>query len=43
MRVLVSGASGLIGQALCRSLAERGDEVLRLTRPGGAARPGGIS
>lgn len=32
MRVLVSGASGLIGTALCASLVEDGDEVVRLVR-----------
>lgn len=32
MRVTVAGASGLIGTALCRSLAESGHEVTRLVR-----------
>jgi uncharacterized protein (TIGR01777 family) len=32
MKVLVSGASGLIGTALCHSLEESGHSVLRLTR-----------
>lgn len=32
MQVAVSGASGLIGSALCRALEERGDEVVRLVR-----------
>jgi len=32
MRVLVSGASGLIGTALCASLSNDGDEVVRLVR-----------
>ncbi|NIM01320.1 MAG: TIGR01777 family protein [Acidobacteria bacterium] len=32
MRIAVSGASGLIGGALCRALAARGDRVLRLVR-----------
>ncbi len=32
LRIAVSGASGLIGSALCRSLAARGDRVLRLVR-----------
>ena len=32
MRVAVSGASGLIGSALCRALEERGDHVVRLVR-----------
>ena len=33
MRVAVTGASGLIGTALCRSLAARGDIVLPMGRP----------
>lgn len=32
MRVLVSGASGLIGSALCDALLARGDEVVGLSR-----------
>lgn len=32
MRVLISGSSGLLGQALIPSLQARGDEVLRLVR-----------
>jgi uncharacterized protein (TIGR01777 family) len=32
MRVLVTGASGRIGQALCDELLKRGDEVVGLTR-----------
>ena len=32
MRVLVTGASGMIGQALCGALIARGDEVVGLTR-----------
>lgn len=32
MRVVVSGASGTIGTALCRALAASGDEVVRLVR-----------
>jgi uncharacterized protein len=42
MKVLVTGASGLIGAALCDSLLARGDEVVGLSRdPGkaGAAKP----
>ena len=31
-RVAVSGASGLIGAALCDALSERGDSILRLVR-----------
>jgi len=32
MRVLVTGASGRIGKALCDELLKRGDEVVGLTR-----------
>jgi uncharacterized protein (TIGR01777 family) len=45
VKVLVTGASGLIGSALCDSLLERGDEVVGLSRDPGRARngrPGGI-
>ena len=35
MRVLISGASGLIGTALAKSLRSRGDEVVSLVRPQG--------
>ncbi|HEU4739518.1 MAG TPA: TIGR01777 family oxidoreductase [Solirubrobacterales bacterium] len=38
MRVLVTGASGTIGQALCDALFARGDEVVGLTREPGRAR-----
>jgi uncharacterized protein (TIGR01777 family) len=39
MRVLVTGASGLIGAELCKALIARGDEVVALTRdPERAAR-----
>ena len=38
MRVLVTGASGTIGQALCDALFARGDDVVGLTRDPGAAR-----
>jgi uncharacterized protein (TIGR01777 family) len=38
MKVLVGGATGLIGSALARQLKEQGHDVLSLTRnPGGAA------
>jgi uncharacterized protein (TIGR01777 family) len=37
MRVAVSGSSGLIGSALCRSLAGDGHEVVRIVRPGSSA------
>src|SRR5262245_29020159 len=39
MRVLVTGASGLIGSALCDALLARGDEVVGLTRDPQRARP----
>src|SRR5215204_4020103 len=39
MRVLVTGASGLIGSALCDALLARGDEVVGLTRNPERARP----
>jgi uncharacterized protein len=39
MRVLVTGATGLIGSALCDALLARGDEVVGLTRDPGRARP----
>ena len=38
MRVLVTGASGTIGQALCDALFARGDDVVGLTRDPGQAR-----
>lgn len=38
MRVLVTGASGLVGSALCDALLLRGDQVLGLTRNVEAAR-----
>jgi uncharacterized protein len=39
MRVLVTGATGLIGSALCDALLSRGDEVVGLTRDPDEARP----
>jgi uncharacterized protein len=39
MRVLVTGATGLIGSALCDALLARGDEVVGLTRDPQKARP----
>ena len=36
MKVLVTGATGLIGSALTRTLLMRGDEVVALTRGGDA-------
>jgi uncharacterized protein (TIGR01777 family) len=38
MKVLVTGASGLIGSALCDSLLSRGDEVVGLSRDPNRAR-----
>ena len=38
MRVLVTGASGLIGAAVCDALLARGDEVAALSRDPGRAR-----
>jgi uncharacterized protein len=38
VRVLVTGASGTIGQALCDALFARGDDVVGLTREPGSAR-----
>jgi uncharacterized protein (TIGR01777 family) len=38
VKVLVTGATGLIGSALCDSLLARGDEVVGLTRDPGKAR-----
>jgi uncharacterized protein (TIGR01777 family) len=38
VKVLVTGASGLIGSALCDSLLSRGDEVVGLSRDPGKAR-----
>ncbi|MGA9634619.1 MAG: TIGR01777 family oxidoreductase, partial [Solirubrobacterales bacterium] len=39
MRVLITGASGMIGSALADALLARGDEVVGLTRDPGRARP----
>jgi uncharacterized protein (TIGR01777 family) len=39
MRVLVTGASGLIGSAVCDALLARGDEVVGLSRDPERARP----
>ena len=38
MRVLVTGASGLIGSAVCDALLARGDEVAGLSREPARAR-----
>ncbi|WP_085027974.1 SDR family oxidoreductase [Ensifer aridi] len=42
MKVLVVGASGLIGSAICARLHERGMEVMRVIRPGSASGTNGI-
>jgi uncharacterized protein (TIGR01777 family) len=39
MRVLITGATGLIGSAVCDALLARGDEVVGLTRDVEKARP----
>ena len=39
MRVLVTGATGMIGSAVADALLARGDEVVGLTRDPGKARP----
>jgi uncharacterized protein (TIGR01777 family) len=39
MRVLITGASGLLGSALCDALLARGDEVVGLTRDPDRVRP----
>jgi hypothetical protein len=38
MKVIVAGGSGFIGRALCRALAQRGDEVVVLSRNPARAR-----
>jgi uncharacterized protein (TIGR01777 family) len=40
MRVIISGATGLIGKALTSALVARGDEVVSLVRPGGHSASG---
>ncbi len=42
MRILISGASGLVGSALGRALRAEGHTVARLVRPGGAAADGDV-
>jgi len=42
MRVLISGASGLVGTELARALRDHGHTVGRLVRPGGKADAGDI-
>lgn len=43
MRVLLSGASGLVGRALEHALVASGDTVSRLVRPGAEPRPGDVA
>lgn len=40
MRVLVTGATGVIGSSVCDALLTRGDEVVGLTRDPAKAKPG---
>lgn len=40
MKILVTGSSGLVGSALCKSLRADGHTVARLTRSGSASQPG---
>lgn len=42
MKILISGASGLVGTALTKALRAEGGTVAHLVRPGGAAPDGGI-
>ena len=42
MRVLVTGATGKVGNAVCRALAARGDEVRALVRNPAASLPEGV-
>jgi uncharacterized protein (TIGR01777 family) len=42
MKVLVAGASGLVGSALTRTLRAEGHTVAPLVRPGSAAAPGDV-
>jgi len=42
MKILVSGASGLIGTHLLQALREHGHFVARLVRPGGRLEPGDV-
>jgi len=43
MRILISGASGLVGKALIAALRARGHSVSRLVRPGGARSEGDVA
>jgi uncharacterized protein len=42
MKVLISGASGLVGAALASALRTEGHAIARLVRPGGAASQGDV-
>jgi nucleoside-diphosphate-sugar epimerase len=42
MRVLVTGANGFVGRALCRSLLAEGRSVRGAVRRGGAPLPAGV-
>lgn len=42
MKILISGASGLVGQALSSVLRRDGHTVVRLVRPGGEPAPGDV-
>lgn len=42
MKILISGASGLVGKALASALRAEGHTIARLVRPGGAASGGDV-
>jgi uncharacterized protein (TIGR01777 family) len=42
MKILISGASGLVGQAFAAALRREGHAVARLVRPGGSAAAGDV-
>jgi uncharacterized protein (TIGR01777 family) len=43
MKILISGASGFVGQALVSALRAEGHTVARMVRPGGEVSPGDVS
>jgi uncharacterized protein (TIGR01777 family) len=43
MKILISGASGFVGQALVHALRAEGHTVARMVRPGGEVSPGDVS